>query len=416
MLIELGTINYKLIIPLFYPFFYQVRRVIHQNDEKPFYEFFTNYCGYLFSGLVYWIILRRMRKRERGFKKDDLDEVDSYLELTSINGGKDQEDFTKRTQTIKIAYTKTINQISIEKEKLNSQNKKSMYISVFCLAAIYLIPMFLDSYSISNKNLSFKTSSSLSLFFCIISYVSLSRIILGKKIYRHQFFSLAIIIVCNIISIILMLIGEDNSNLAANMGIMFVILSLYALYNVLEKKYFNKYMDSPYHMMFCIGFISLIFILLYETITVLAAGKDRDFNGIFYQIELNFQNIDLYPLLFIGDVLSAFLWVAGIHLTVYFFTPCHFIISESVSQIISNLINNSIEHHSMAVKVIIYILFCIIFFSALIYNEVIIINIWSLDKDTKKHIENRAKTEKEILLEEEEEVDSKNNINENTDL
>ena len=53
MLIEFGIIDYKIIIPLIYPIFYQIRRLIHKDDEKALFEFFTNFCGYLFSGIVY---------------------------------------------------------------------------------------------------------------------------------------------------------------------------------------------------------------------------------------------------------------------------------------------------------------------------------------------------------------------------
>ena len=59
----------------------------------------------------------------------------------------------------------------------------------------------------------------------------------------------------------------------------------------------------------------------------------------------------------VAIIISAFFWVAGIHLTIYFLSPCHFIISESISQILSTLINNSLEGRSIAIKVVIYILF-----------------------------------------------------------
>jgi len=320
MLLEFGIINYQLIIPFIYPFFYQIRRVIHREDKKPFYEFFTNYCGYLFSGLIYLIITSRMKNSSSS--DFDIKQTDKLLELRDIGMNtevKSKNSPLKETTTIKLCNTINFdNQINLEIMKRKSKKTREKYLYILLLACIYLIPMFLDSYCSSNEDISFKTSSSMSLFFCIISYVVLSRIILGDKIYRHQVFSLIIIIVCNVISIILILIWEDNSNLWVNMILMCVILSLYALYNVLEKKYFNKFMDSPYHLMFVIGFISLIIILLYETITVLAFGNDRNFNGIFYQIKYNFENIKFYPLLFIADVLSAFLWVGGIHLTVYF--------------------------------------------------------------------------------------------------
>ena len=415
MLIEWGIINYKLIIPLIYPFLYQIRRFIHKNDTKPFYEFFTNYCGYLFSGIIYLIIIIRMKNLEKKANENEDSDSLKTLELESFDSSSyKQKRFTK-IPTIKIPYSNTVkNQIILERNRIRSRKMKKKYLFILLLSTIYLIPMFLDSYCSSNKNVSFKTSSSLSLFFCIISYVILSRIILGNKIYFHQYVSLAIIIVCNVVSIILILIGEDNSNLIINMVLMLVILSLYALYNVLEKKFFNKFMDSPYHLMFIVGLISLIIILIYETITVLVFGKDNDFNGIFYQIQLNIKNIKLYPLLFIGDVISAFLWVAGIHLTVYFFTPCHFIISESLSQILSTFRDNTLEGRNIGIQVIIYILFGIILFSAFIYNEVIIKKVFSLEKNTKKYIENRSIIEKNLIYAEDRvsDLSEKNNSSE----
>ena len=396
MLIELGTINYKIIIPMIYPFLYQVRRIIHQNDEKPFYEFFTNYCGYLFSGIIYLIILNRMKKKESLLTTQQLLRTDSFVELTNVSESDDSSkapiDFKR---TVHFSYTFRVhNQIKVEKDKITSRKNRKKYLFILLLTSIYLIPMFLDSYCSSNKNINFKTSSSVSLFFCIIAYVTLSRIILGHKVYRHQIFSLIIIITCNIVSIILILIGEDdNSNMAVNFVLMAIILSLYAVYNTLEKSYFNTYMDSPYHLMFVVGAYSLIFIVLYEAITCFAASYNEDFNGIVYQIISNFENTKLYPLMFIADVLSAFLWVGGIHLTVYFFTPCHFIISESISQIISTLIWSTLGDRSIAIKAIIYILFAIIIFASLIYNEIIILNFCNFNSDTKKNIEKRADNE-----------------------
>ena len=64
MWIELGIINYKLIIPLIYPLFYQIRRLLHNGDKKPSYEFFTNYCGYLLSGIIYLIIIKRTKAKK----------------------------------------------------------------------------------------------------------------------------------------------------------------------------------------------------------------------------------------------------------------------------------------------------------------------------------------------------------------
>ena len=241
----------------------------------------------------------------------------------------------------------------------------------------------------------------MSLFFCIISYVIFSRLLLGDKIYRHQIFSLIIIFVSIVINNVLIITGGDNSNFLLNILLLFIIDALYGLYNVLEKKYFNLFRDIVWHLMFVIGLMSLIIVLLYETITVLAWGKDRDFNGIFYQFEKNFENNNLYLLIFLLDILIAFVFIAGIQLTVYFFTPCHFIISESVSQILSILFNNSLKDHPIYTKIIVYIFSVIIFMAALIYNEIIIIKLCNLEFDTTKHVLKRA-----------EERDDDNNVEE----
>ena len=419
MWIEFGDINYKLIIPFIYPFLYQIRKLIHQNDKKPFYEFFTNYCGYFFSGLIYLIIVCRMRKIQ---KQNDLtnpngEVLDNNIELeTCSSDDNTSKSSVKSNKTIRVKNNCTIkNQIIIEKEKINKRQTRKKYLFILGLTIIYLIPMFLDSYCSSNQNINFKTSSSVSVFFCIISYVLLSRLILGHKIYRHQIFSLTIIIVCNIISIILILTGEKNkvnSDMAINFVIMAVILSLYALYNVLEKIFFNSFMTSPYYLMFIIGLITLVLIIIYETITCLAFGDNKDFNGAFYQIKYNIKNIKLYPLLFIGDVISAFLWVGGIHLTVYFFSPCHFIISESISQILSTIINNSLEGYNIAAAIVIYILFVIIIFASLIYNEIIILKFWKLNINTKKHITKRSNSELLLMFKNEQKKDNELEIEE----
>lgn len=150
--------------------------------------------------------------------------------------------------------------------------------------------------------------------------------------------------------------------------------------------------------MFVVGLISLIFLLLYETITVLAFSKDEKYNGIFYQMELNFENNKLYPLIFIGDVVVYFLWLAAIILTIYFFTPCHFLISESLLELLVILFNNTLKSYSVGIQIIIYILFFISIFSALIYNEIIIINLWSLNVNTKKYISKRQEYDTQLIL------------------
>ena len=409
MWIEFGVIDYKILIPLIYPFFYQIRSILHENDEKALFGFFTNFCGYLLSGIILLIIKCRMRR----IKSEDIEKTG--IVLTDILSGKNNETELTTDDDRPIKFVKTFviteNQISINKKKLDKINLRNQYLFISLLVCIYLIPMFLDSYTALDNELNFGTSSSFSLFFCIIFYIGLSRLIIGEKINSHQIFSSIIIIVSTIIIVVLFLIKDNISNMIfLNIILIIVVTFFYSLFNTLEKKYFRMYMASPYHFMFMMGAMALTLILLYEIFTVIIFGFNCSFNGVFYQFYKNCEKHEyLYILLFIADIITAFIWLAGIQLTVYFFTPCHFIISESISQIISTFLNNTIADFSIGEKVITYILFIIIIFATLIYNEVVIINFFSLNKNTKKYINLRQLKETENLL------SGMNNITEETD-
>jgi len=397
MLIEFGIIDYKIIIPLIYPIFYQIRRLIHKDEEKALFEFFTNFCGYLFSGIVYLIIKHRMKKLnskniEKINSKNDNDKEDSRKELVNVVTEKQ----FRLVSTIKFSE----NQLNLEKKKIDKINSKKQYIYVLSLVLIYLFPMFLDSYTLVN-NFDIGTSSSISLFVSIFSNIILSKIILGEKIYSHQIFASMIILISILIVIILFLIKAIHieSNIGVNIALITFISSFYSLFNIMEKRYYNKFVDSPYHLMYVIGLFATILILVYEIFTVIIVGIDSNLNGIFYQFYKNCERFQyLYILIFISDILTAFIWLWGIQLTVYFFTPCHFIISESISQIISFFINDTISEYSDGEQATIIIFFFIIIFATFIYNEVLIINICSLSNNTKKNINLRQLRESESIL------------------
>ena len=101
----------------------------------------------------------------------------------------------------------------------------------------------------------------------------------------------------------------------------------------------------------------------------------------------------------------------GIHLTVYYFSPCHFIISEAISQILSTFINpDNLVGRPFAIKIIIYVLFFIIFFASLIYNEVIIITVFDLNKNTKKFILERAQFEKDLKVIDDDQIENNKGV------
>ena len=402
MWIECGIINYKLIIPFIYPIFHPIRILIHKDEEKLILEPFIAYIGYLLSGFIYLIIKFRMKKKDTLLNENNSNNgiKPIVLELNNssssfLEESKDNRETRINTIVNKKIIKKEINQIDLKRKDLEKKESKRKHLFILLLAIIYLIPMNLNAFN----PYSFKMGSSASLLFSIISYVLFSKIILGMKIYSHQIFSLIIILVSNIITILLELIGNNNDNIFLSLLFIFIIVTLFGLYNILVKKYFKiVYTGSPYYLMFMIGLFSICIIILYETITVSAFGKNTKFNGLFYQIEKNFLEIKLYPLIFIADIITGFFLVTGIILTIYFFTPCHFIISESISQILASLVRKNLMRLTIARQVIIYILFLVILLGGLIFNEIFIINIGSLSQNTKKHITQRQKEETENII------------------
>ena len=240
MWIECGIINYKLIIPLIYPALFQIRIIIHKDEEKPFLIFFTNYLGYLFSGLIYLIIKYRMKKVEIS-DKDKINNNDDETTIVDFNEevipNNDENNEISRSSFMPIKSTfkkmkinKANNQIDLEIEKIEKKNSKRKHLYILILAIIYLVPMLLDAFN----TYEFKTSSPVSLFIAIISYVIFSRIILGMKIYSHQIFALIIILVSNIIIILLVIIQREEQgiiDMILNFIIILSIVILYCLYN-----------------------------------------------------------------------------------------------------------------------------------------------------------------------------------------
>ena len=206
--IELGEIDYKIIIPLIYPFLYQIRRIIHEEDDKVLFSFFTNFLGYLFSGVIYLIIKFRM-KRINSTVIEERKTIKTNLELESERSESNISDYTPRQIQIN---TIGENQVNLKKQKTIKKRIKDQYLFILLLVLIYLTPMFLDSYIALDSSLNFGTSSSVSLFFYIFFYIFLSIIILGERLYTHQILSSIVIVISIFIITILFLIKDELSN------------------------------------------------------------------------------------------------------------------------------------------------------------------------------------------------------------
>ena len=381
MFIQLGIINYKLIIPFIYPIFFQIRFLIISSQNECF-ELFLNYLSYLLAGIIFLKVkynINKSKKKNINYKQDSNTKLSE--ENIGINENNDlNNDVSNRESKV---------------GKSNEEKKRSCRLKIFVISLTFinLIPMGLEiiAYRTLEDQIDYNFKESCSIFFVILFYVLFSRIILGHKIYNHQILALLIISVCMSFIFIIYII-ENSFSMDIVISLIFFSLTfcLYALYDVLGKKLFDSFIISPYYFMFIIGFISLIILLPYEIITYLI-DPNWKYNGIIRQIRDNFSLVFLLKLL--SGILVGFLWLGGVWLTVYYFTPCHFIISESLAQLLTSLIQNRYKDYNLIEKIICYVSYGIIIFSSLIYNEIVIINNECISKDTKIYIIKRQENE-----------------------
>jgi hypothetical protein len=173
----------------------------------------------------------------------------------------------------------------------------------------------------------------------------------------------------------------------------------FCLSDILGKKYLNKYMDSVY--IFCgkFGIISLIPFLIYDSIAFMCKA-DEKYHGI---ILLLLQFKSLYFDIILSILFNIF-YTIGLWLTIYFFSPCHFIILITLGDffdIICKLyifkskksIIDEYKNYKNYQIITFYILYPILIFAVLVFNEIIILTFCKLNYNTKIYIMKREKSE-----------------------
>ena len=177
------------------------------------------------------------------------------------------------------------------------------------------------------------------------------------------------------------------------------------------KNYLNTYFDNLYFFVFKISIIGLIIILLFASISLFI---DMDEKYHLFQI---FSNIEID--IFLLDLLFSFLFELGLWLIIYYLTPCHYILYETISNFLEIILNNNDNKNYNKIQLIsFYILYPILIFAVFIFNEIIILNFCGLNYNTKIEIMKREqldKINKEDILynnkEEDEEIRSCSSLN-----
>jgi hypothetical protein len=351
MYIHFGILNKKLLIPFLFPIFLQLRGLIRSDKYKVSYaikEFASISCLILFI-IIYFI--QKLFIRQPDIKSENQNKLQNK-QLSQNN------DLIKR-----------------EKNEKNSVKKVLFFIFVaFCLFIPSIQKIFtkdyVEDFPITN----------LEIFFEVLFLVPLSMMVLGLSIFSHQKISIIIILVCLFIIIIEDIVYNKLGieQIIKTLSYTFFFQLFYCLADAFGIKYLNIYVDNIFLFLFKIGIINTCALLIFSTITHFMNVDNGNLE--FFQ---GFKKLPI--LLFIVDLFISFLYEMGLWLTMYYFSPCHYFIFETISDFIEYILNATYRGYNYKVEQLItfFILYPILIFAILVFNEVIILNFCGLNYNTK---------------------------------
>ena len=245
------------------------------------------------------------------------------------------------------------------------------------------------------------------LIFFIISIILLSKIMLHSEFWRHHYFSFFIDIFCLIILSILDIIEickkNPNNILLAMIYLEIKIIKdiLYAFSDVLLKVIFLYDYISPYTMLLSKSIIEFFYLVIFSIPFIFIKLKglgDEEEEIIFLKIAKNFEHVD-YIMIVIGFTINSFFYNILLFQIINIFSPNHFVVAKVFENlgvfIISFLIKGkAIEINDQLYKIIIkIIMFILLIFASIIFNEYLVINICGLAKKTKLFLDYEASNE-----------------------
>ena len=247
------------------------------------------------------------------------------------------------------------------------------------------------------KNLPTPLLLNLVVLFIFLLIAVFSNIFLGFHLYKHQYCSLIIILLCLIIFIIESYESATIKDCFTDFIFVLIYEIFYSLSDVLGKKYLDKYLDGVYLFLFKFGMVISIPYLIYDLIAYLSKANDK-YHGLIRGCFKEFPFID--SLLDLG---FNFLNNLGIWLTIFYFSPLHviiYMILDNFFGIIFMTFSSKSEYKNYQ-KITFYILYPILIFFLLVFNEIFIFNFWNLNYNTKYYMKKREREENKKMDENE---------------
>lgn len=383
MIIELGELTLKHLILLIFPIFQQTELWFDDNFEEkknPFFTCFLTYLSMVCCGIFYLI--------ERALTKTEKDK-----ENKKIQKEKNKELNELRNQSKENIHLNSYQAIELDDYTKNKKESREKKIFILLIAGIHLAGMVIDT--IFAKSVKTQLLKNVPVLLTALLLILFSWYFLAFSLYIHQYFSLAIITICLIIFIMESLIyknGIEVIDFFISILYFFSYEIFFCLADVIGKKYINTYMDSVYLFLFKIGIINLTIVLLYDIILYFSGAAEK-YHGIFRLFKL----IPHHIIVLLLNLFFCICHSIGLWLTIYYFSPCHFIILITLGDCFQIFIKiffkvgkGEENLYEFGQKITFLVLYPILIFAVLIFNEILILNVWKLSYNVKKNIINRG--------------------------
>ena len=302
-----------------------------------------------------------------------------YLIVKSRTKKKKSKDDMNLLQTKESRLT-----LKLEHYDIYEKKKWSKYKLIFASS-------FFDSLQIITMNVFYRNYLYNLWIFDIIFISLFSYLILKRKLYFHQYFSITIIIILGLILNIIQLLKNDESFKLDGIKILEKLLAeiFSSLANVIVKYNMEKFFCSPYEICLATGLIDFalisICLLILNIIGITVEGTKYPDN--FFDYIKCFNEYDII-FAFLNIVIS-FAFNLCIFITCETFTPYHLLIILIIHECYNYL---NIKENKL-LNISSFFILALIAFIFLFFVEILELNIFGLSTNTKKNIELRAESD-----------------------
>jgi drug/metabolite transporter (DMT)-like permease len=217
-------------------------------------------------------------------------------------------------------------------------------------------------------------------------------LILKERIYKHHKLSLIIATFGIVLILVPVFLEIDKYELTPNI-LNFVVGVCFPLFFVVIKYGSDKYYRHPLKLSLIFGiiaiFLTCIIFICYSLIKYRNLSYFENLKDFIDFSEAGKSEIVYFILMFATGTIMQVFTLLGL----FYFSPTLIMVTDIIHPMLLDVVIAFKEGSSMPNFILYFAGYLIVFFSALIYNEIIVFNCCGLSNDTKKFVLQRADKE-----------------------